>query len=399
MAINFLSYRFIKCVRTVFYTGLLFFVTTTVYAGTQTIHDIEVDITADNAVKAREEAFEAAQIKGYKTLATELLSEDEITNFEMPDINTIARYVKDFEVTNEKLSATRYKGTYTIRYDTSAFEGVAPASNNNTVSKILVLPFFKNGAQSYLWQLNPFMDAFVSERVNSQSKNIIIPIGTIEDVQQIRDHQAFTPNFNMLENMRTRYSATHIAIIIAQPHIQPNGQKKLNISLHTPTTNDKIRAIKQTSLNAYPGENQRLFYTRAVGETLKMLEATNRNLTLEHAQPLQQANQPTTHYSQVITGNSQKIKAQLNFQSMREWVQMKQKMEQSRTISNISIKTLSPRFALLNIDYYGSKDALKITLNEAGIDFIDSATFLAVNTAENEQHIHQLHAIAAQQSF
>ena len=79
-----------------------------------TVEGIEVDVTADNAVEARADAFEVAQIKGYEILAQRFLSAEEMKTFETPDVEAISSFVKDYEVTNEQLSAVRYKGIYKI---------------------------------------------------------------------------------------------------------------------------------------------------------------------------------------------------------------------------------------------------------------------------------------------
>lgn len=81
-----------------------------------TVEHVEVDVTAANAVKAREEALIRAQVKAFEALADAQLSEEARASYAVPDADTIMGLVKDFEVTNEQLSATRYKGIFTVRF-------------------------------------------------------------------------------------------------------------------------------------------------------------------------------------------------------------------------------------------------------------------------------------------
>ncbi len=81
-----------------------------------TVEGVEVDVTAANAVKAREEALKQAQVKAFEQLALGALGEQGMSGYTMPDTDTIMALVQDFEVTNEQLSARRYKGVFTVRF-------------------------------------------------------------------------------------------------------------------------------------------------------------------------------------------------------------------------------------------------------------------------------------------
>lgn len=80
------------------------------------IEGVVVDVTAANAVKAREQALTQAQVKAFEQLAAQTLSPEDLAAYTMPDADTIMALVQDFEVTNEQLSTKRYKGTYTVRF-------------------------------------------------------------------------------------------------------------------------------------------------------------------------------------------------------------------------------------------------------------------------------------------
>ena len=151
------SYRHSGKRRTVFYAAFLLLLIWNASVRAQEFVDVEgeevsyivenidVDITAENAVQAREQAFEAAQIKGYEELAKRTLSAEQLENFKTPDINTVSGYVQDYEVTNEKLSAVRYSGTYKISYSKQAFSYLDQTEDggNQIAQKgdTLILPF------------------------------------------------------------------------------------------------------------------------------------------------------------------------------------------------------------------------------------------------------------------
>ena len=61
-----------------------------------TVEGVEVDVTAENAVKAREKAVDEAQVKAYKMLAERLLGEEAMKTFVVPDPVTVSTLVQDF---------------------------------------------------------------------------------------------------------------------------------------------------------------------------------------------------------------------------------------------------------------------------------------------------------------
>ena len=81
-----------------------------------TVSGVKVDVTAANAVEARTKAFAQAQQTAFTQLAQHFLSAGQMKDFQPLAADQVTPLVKDFEVTNEQLSAVRYVGTYTFRF-------------------------------------------------------------------------------------------------------------------------------------------------------------------------------------------------------------------------------------------------------------------------------------------
>lgn len=80
------------------------------------ITDVMVDKSADNAVKAREEAMTEARRLAFQKLAERHLTPAAYATFRMPDDRTIATLVQDFEIKGEQVSAKRYVAKFTVRF-------------------------------------------------------------------------------------------------------------------------------------------------------------------------------------------------------------------------------------------------------------------------------------------
>lgn len=86
------------------------------------VSNINVDVTAENALKAREEAFVQAQVKAFEELAGRILPEERFSSYTAPSADIISRLIQDYEVSDEKLAAKRYIGTYVFRFRRSAVD-------------------------------------------------------------------------------------------------------------------------------------------------------------------------------------------------------------------------------------------------------------------------------------
>jgi hypothetical protein len=98
-------------------------------AETYTIADVNADVTADTAAHARDQALMQAERLAYVQLCGRLGAED---NSAKLDDDALAALVQSFEVQSERLSAKRYIGVFTIRFNPSAVQkkkgaSVAPA--------------------------------------------------------------------------------------------------------------------------------------------------------------------------------------------------------------------------------------------------------------------------------
>lgn len=79
-----------------------------------TVSGVKVDVSAANANAARDQAIRDAQVKAWAELYKRLVP----TASSVPRVSDIelARLVQGFEIDDEKVSATRYVGSITVRF-------------------------------------------------------------------------------------------------------------------------------------------------------------------------------------------------------------------------------------------------------------------------------------------
>jgi hypothetical protein len=106
-------------------------------AATYTVTGVPVDVTADNAAAARDQAITQGQRAALKLLVENMMGTEKAAQSPLPDDAAISEMVQDFEVENEKLSDVRYVGTMTFRFLSDPVDqlvGRAPAGTVQTVT-------------------------------------------------------------------------------------------------------------------------------------------------------------------------------------------------------------------------------------------------------------------------
>lgn len=356
-----------------------------------TVEGVEVDVTAENAVKAREKALDEAQVKAYQMLAERFLSPEAMKTFKAPDPITVSSLVQDYEVTNEQLSTTRYKGVYTVRFRPNAMKNQMASQGmvySDTPRKpVLVLPFFENGANTALWsETNPWMRAWRAMPADGGfTQSTVLPLGDAEDMAQVSDAEGLQYDPMRVQELATRYNADDVAILLASTVPTPTTQGKVVVNIYNNGFEGPV-FVQKITVDQMAGETDDAVYARAAQKVKDILRSnwkanaaynpavqppsaqttTVTTQTTVYGRPPAAANAPIP-YTRPALGPSQTYAAHAKFSSVQDWVRMKSTLDRVYGVQAVMIKTLKPREAQLDIRYAGPINQLQLALQNAGI--------------------------------
>lgn len=340
-----------------------------------TVENVSVDVTAENSVAARDKAFEEAQLKAFKMLADRLVSEGKISGYRTPDPITIGTMVKDFEVTNEKLSAVRYVGTYTFRFREAAVKKyfslssldiagssspTTPSGENTetaTAQPLLVLPFYRVGQSLKVWQEgNLWLQAWGRD-LKAGGRAVEIPIGDLMDVADIGETEGVSFSPNGLARMLKRYGAGEAAIIVAAADdrlaaVSGDTSPATGVLTMTFYRTDRRRAeaVYELALTPNPGENRAQFFARAVSSAYGVLNGNWKAKTIKAA-----------------GGPSKMYIVHIPIKSISQWVKIQQALRGTSGLSQMSVLSLKPREAFVRFSFGGDAAALREALANSGM--------------------------------
>lgn len=358
-----------------------------------TVYGIKVDITADSAKEARDKAFRTAQEKSLPVLFAQLEQGGyDVAYLKTVDTKSIANTIRDFEISNEKISSVRYIGDFVFRYDeallnpymNSAYGGV-PAQDNDLYNavryapkksnkdRVLVLPFFQSGGgETSLWSgYNPWKDVWV----RASTSSIMAPIGDLEDIRDIQDPDALTYNPENLANMAVRYSADRVIVLLASHERsalpaslshRANGVFRVNIydtAKGRPEFVNDIVLEEGTYKNF--GEVLQAGYNRSV-EFIHGLGSV-RNIGRSEAAVLSTDTTPSQQYSfDPSQINQTSLQARIEYTSMQEWVMAQKALKAVSGVSKLDVLSLTPRHAEIKLSFHGGLDNMATAMAQKG---------------------------------
>lgn len=350
-----------------------------------TVEGVEVDVTAKNAVLAREKAMEEAQVKAYQMLAERFLSPEELATFKAPDPITVSSLVQDFEVTNEQLSKTRYKGVFTVRFRPNAMKSQM-ASQGKTYSDVarkpvLVLPFFERGGDTLLWtETNPWMAAWRNMPADGNvMQPTVVPLGDAADIAQVGDEEGLQYDPMRVQELAGRYGADDVAVLLASTAPTSTSQGHVTVNIYNNGFEGPV-FVQKIAVDQMAGETDEAVYARAAAKVKDVLRSNwkaNAAYNPVVAQPAVTTVTTTTYGTPPVTppipqtrvalGPSQTYAVQARFGSVQDWVRLKNTLDRTYGMQAVMIRTLKPREALLDIRYAGNITALQLALQNAGV--------------------------------
>jgi hypothetical protein len=338
-----------------------------------TVKNINVDVTSSSAADARENAFNNAQLLAFEELINRVLPEELIQSFEMPELSTVSLLVKDYEITEEKLSSVRYIGTYTFRFKEDKVKEFLDQSGmyyTDVGSKpILVIPFFQTATHTLLWNRdeNPWLQAWSRNNNLQGLVPFVVPIGDLEDVSTISDNGLIAYDHDAMQNMVSRYNAGEASLISAIPQWTGTGHGDSEtpdyVDIHIYSTAGTLPRLSSTlKITAAEGETDEQLYDRIVNLVRNTFQQKWKDRTL------------------VDPNQSNSIRASVKFVSMSEWIETQKALNKVAGINEVKLLSISPNEASVELKFQGSAQRLRLALLQ--VDLILSSPVLRVSVKD-----------------
>lgn len=222
-----------------------------------TVRGVKVDVTADSAAAARDQAIVAGQRKAFDELLLTLATAEDVARLPPLDDDSIGNMVLDFQVESESVSTVRYIGELAFRFRAAPVQQYLEQGGANyavgATRPALVLPVLTRDSQSLLWdEGNDWLAAWSQSSVDGTLVSFVVPLGDLTDLAAIDAARALDGDAAALQAITMRYGAGDVIVAEVRPSVDPatdEARIDLNATRYTPAGPDDTL---QDSLSA-PG--------------------------------------------------------------------------------------------------------------------------------------------------
>jgi len=192
------------------------------------INNVSVDITDTNSLNAKNNAIIEAKKTAFNLLLerVSMLNDSDILSLDI-SVEDISSIISDFDISNEKFSDVRYKGTFNFNFNptkTSDFFKEKEISFTSIKSRpVLIIPIWVgddynrySDSNILLWEDNNLWKTAWSQFPNdSFLVPTKLPLGDITDLQEISIENAISGNIESIEDIKKRYNISDVVVAIA----------------------------------------------------------------------------------------------------------------------------------------------------------------------------------------
>jgi hypothetical protein len=314
--------------------------------GAYTVNDVDVDVTAPDAIQARKLGIAEARRKAAQILIERSVAPEERARVVIPDDARLESMVRGIEFVRERTAPNRYIATLNVVFAPDAVKawlGGGGARIGETVQRpALIIPLWKDrtGVQP-LNDANPWRDAWQTLDTKGSAVPITVIRGDQLDRSVISPEEAYVGNLSALSKVNERYRAPVVIVAVVE------GEKGGG-----PLTMSGLRYDSQTGARSD-------IPSMPVTSTARLDDAVKQ----VHARLDEQWRGVAT----VRRDSQDTLDVIVPLRGLGDWVQVRQRLGSVPAIKNVVVRNLESDHAELRLDYFGTTDDLKQTLAQAGL--------------------------------
>ena len=307
-----------------------------VQADMYAVENIPVDVTADNATQAKEQAVLEAQEKAFQKMLDRLTLASDMESLPTLSKEDVLNLVRDFSVSNEKTSPVRYIASVTVQFDPDAiqnfFQEYKVPYITSVAEKQLIIPMIKDEGQETFQVLpenNLWYDAWGEVAKQSDLVPVVLPAGDADDIP-FMDEKIFMDETDITP-LLNKYNVKELLILEAIVNRETSSVK---VSVR-PFKNEKnifMDLAVTEPINAPLNE----VLKRAAERTLYLLEQRWREKTA------------------VRFDNPTEMSVVIPIQNLNQWIAIRGRLDKVKLIKQYLVKAVRKDKAQIDLFYAGS---------------------------------------------
>lgn len=333
------------------------------------VENIPVDVTAENATQAKEQAVLEAQEKAFYKMLERLTLASDMESLPNLSNEDILNLVQDFSVSNEKTSPVRYMASVTVQFNPDAIQTFFQEHKvpyiTSVAEKQLIIPILKEEGQDTFKSLpeeNSWYGAWTDVVTQSDLIPSILPVGDDNDALFI-NQESFAKEYSLdITPLLNRYKVEKALISEATINRETASVKVLVWTFQDEKYVPMDLAVTEP-INA-PLEE---VLKRAAERTLYQLE------------------QRWREKAAVRFDNPTSMSVVVPIQNLEQWIAVRGRLDKVKLIKQYLVKAVRKDKAQIELLYAGSLDDFSASLKRENLflDQIDEGKAWRIRELEN----------------
>jgi hypothetical protein len=317
-----------------------------------TVSGVDVDVTAADALKARDQAIREAKRKAVQQLVERVVAAEDRGRVPPLDDARLDSMVRGVEFANDRSAGNRYIASINVIFaadQVKAWLGGAGVKSAETVARpALVVPLWKgNAGVEPLDDRNAWRDAWRALDSAASAVPTTIVRGDQLDQNAVTAEEAFIGDTAALSRLNERYRMPTVIVAIVE------GDKASG-----PLTVSGIRYDTQTGVRTeLPKIN--------VAAADQLPDAAKRM----HAK----LDEEWRGVATVRRDSEGTLDVVVPIRTLADWVQIRQRLGGVPAVKRMTVRTLEAERADIRLEIYGTAEDLQRTLAQAGLQLTNDA--------------------------
>ena len=342
---------------------LCLFVASMAKADLYEISGIEVSSEQSNATQARDAALAEGELEEFNQLIVRLSGEDALSQIPSQNTESVVQFVRDVSIENEKLTATRYSGVITVRFNSKMVEEFLKTHEITYLSQeapsLLVIPVYQDGGKQYILdERNPLYQGLKQKLDVGSFYRIALPMGDVDEIALTEKALNQDGDLSLLAPLLSVYEKDKICILRMHPETQ-DGVILMDSSIWPEIDMASQMVFKRFRLSSGPMVPASVDMAKTIFETM--------------AEHWRSGNMSRLDDSQVIY-------ARVPVSSLQEWQSIEKEMSSWKFLDNAIVRGAYLPQMLVELSFSQNVEDIKRALAERGwvltLDFTGSGASL-----------------------
>jgi hypothetical protein len=318
-----------------------------------TVSGVEVDVTAADALKARDQAIGEAKRKAAQQLVERMVAAEDRSRVPPLDDARLNSMVRGVEFASDRSMGNRYVASITVVFAADQVKGWLSGSGIKTAETVarpaLVVPLWKgNAGVEPFDDRNAWRDAWRTLDSAGSSVPTTIIRGDQLDQNALSAEEAFIGDTAALSRLNERYRAPTIIVAIVE------GDKASG-----PLTVSGIRYDTQTGVRT---------------ELPKVPVAASDQLPDAVKRMHAKLDEEWRGVATVRRDSEDALDVVVPIRTLGDWVQIRQRLGGVPAVKRMTVRTLEAERADIRLEFYGTPEELQRILAQAGLQLAREAS-------------------------